>query len=123
MGKLNGKVALITGSSRGIGKAIALAFGREGANIAVCYNSRRDEAEEVKEEIDSFGTESFVLQTDISSRSSVKEALKKIDNSFGPVEILVNNAAIAQEKPFALISDEDWDRMLEVNLRGAFICA
>ena len=120
--RLKNKTALITGGSRGIGRAIALAFGREGAKVAVCYNTAREKAEEVVSLIKSFGSNAVTYQMAVTDRSAIKSVIGKVHSDLGAVEILVNNAGIAQEKPFATITDEDWDKMLAVNLKGPFIC-
>jgi NAD(P)-dependent dehydrogenase (short-subunit alcohol dehydrogenase family) len=119
--KLKNKIALITGGSRGIGRAIALAFGREGAKVAVCYNTSKEKAEEAVSIIKSFGSEAVAYQMTLTDRSAIKFAIGKIQTDFGSIEILVNNAGIAQEKTFGTITDEDWDTMLSVNLKGPFI--
>ncbi len=117
-GTLQNKVALVTGSSRGIGAAIARALAGAGAEVIISYCQNKAAAEAVAGEIGA----KLVLQIDISQRNSVRAAIKHAYDMFGRIDILVNNAAISQEKPFETITDEDWDRMMTVNLRGAFIC-
>lgn len=120
--ELKGKVALVTGGGRGIGKAISLALAEAGAAVALTYRERREEAQQVAEEIAARGGAAVALQMEVSDRKSVQTALAATREKLGEVNILVNNAAIAQEKPFADISDADWDLMQAVNLRGPFIC-
>ena len=120
---LKGVVAMVTGSSRGIGRAIALAFARSGANLAVAYNQNADRAEVVSEEIRSLGGNAIVLQLDVSARASIRRAIEDTVDAFGHIDILVNNAGILQQKPFLEITDEDWHRIIDVNLKGPFICA
>lgn len=120
---LNGVVAMVTGSSRGIGRAIALAFARAGANLAVAYNQNADRAEIVSAEIRSLGCNAIVLQLDVSARASIRRAIEDTVDAFGHIDILVNNAGILQQKPFLEITDEDWHRIIDVNLKGPFICA
>ncbi|MFZ2471527.1 MAG: 3-oxoacyl-ACP reductase family protein [Methanothrix sp.] len=120
---LSGLVAMVTGSSRGIGRAIALAFARSGANLAVAYNQNADRAEVVSAEIRSLGGNAIVLQLDVSARASIRRAIEDTVDAFGHIDILVNNAGILQQKPFLEITDEDWHRIIDVNLKGPFICA
>jgi NAD(P)-dependent dehydrogenase (short-subunit alcohol dehydrogenase family) len=117
---LNNKVALITGGSRGIGEGIAVSASKAGANIVLTYNENSEKAELVCEELRRSGGKALALKMQVQDRDSVKEAISKAKESFGNINILVNNAAIAQEKPFDTITDDDWDRMMSVNLRGPF---
>ncbi len=118
----NNKVAVVTGGSRGIGRGIALALADAGNLVAVTYNVNGTLADELVEEISSRGGRAIAVQMKVEDRLSVRRALEEVREKLGPIDILVNNAAIAQEKPFETITDEDWDRMLTVNLRGAFAC-
>lgn len=115
---LEGKVGLVMGSSRGIGSAIAKAMVQAGTEVVVSYNHNKALAETVATDIGA----KLVLQIDISQRDSVRAAVQRVHDVFGHLDILVNNAAISQEKPFETITDEDWDQMMAVNLRGPFIC-
>lgn len=117
------RVALVTGSSRGIGRAIALEMAAAGVNVVVTYVERQGAAEEVAAEARGFGVKALPVQMDVSSRTSVRGAIAAAQTEFGRVDILVNNAGILEQKPFATITDDDWDRMMAVNLRGAFACA
>jgi acetoacetyl-CoA reductase/3-oxoacyl-[acyl-carrier protein] reductase len=120
MTTLTGKTAFVTGASRGIGKAIALALLEAGARVAVGYQVNAGGAAELEAAFDN----AFAVKLDQRSRKSVQAALKKARKHFGgPVDILVNNAAIADERPMESITDAQWDRMLETNLRGPFILA
>lgn len=117
------KIALVTGASRGIGKGIALALAKSGIKVALGYHQNRALAEQTVQSIQSEFGIAFAVKIQVEDRQSVKKALSEINQVFGPVNILINNAAIAQEKSFDLITDQDWDAMLAVNLRGPFICA
>lgn len=114
------KVVLITGASRGIGSVIGEQFLEAGYRVALGFCHHPGETERL---VSSFPT-AIPVRIDIADRSSVHTSLDEIKSKLGsPVDILVNNGAIAQEKPFLELSDEDWDRMLAVNLRGPFVCA
>jgi NAD(P)-dependent dehydrogenase (short-subunit alcohol dehydrogenase family) len=119
---LEGKIVLVTGGSRGIGRSIALRCAKEGASLALTYNVNRELAEEVVGAIRSEGGKAIGIQASIEERSSASRAIAETKRALGPVDILVNNAAIAQEKPFHTITDMDWNQMLAVNLGGPFIC-
>jgi NAD(P)-dependent dehydrogenase (short-subunit alcohol dehydrogenase family) len=116
------RVALVTGASRGIGAAIAAGLAAHGIKVVVGYLSNPALAESVAAQIRANGGEAITERIDVSDRASIRAAIDSVSCSFGPVDILVNNAAIAQEKPFLTITDEDWDQMLGANLRGPFAC-
>jgi len=120
--QLMGKVALVTGGSRGIGRAIAIALADVGAHVVLTYNSNQVFANEVINTITMRGGKSISIQMTLEDSVSVRRCITLVKERFGSINILVNNAAIAQEKPFDTITDADWDRMLAVNLRGPFIC-
>ena len=117
------RIALVTGASRGIGREIALTLGHHGYRVVLTYNARADLALEVVGELRKDGADALAFRMAVEDRANVRTALAEIREQWGPVNILVNNAAIAQEKPFETITDDDWDRMLAVNLRGPFVCA
>ena len=116
------KLALVTGASRGIGAAIALALAKNNIKVILGYKSNRELAVKIQEKIKLNDGFAEVVEIDINERVKVKKAISFINDTFGPIDILVNNAAIAQEIPFLEISDHDWDQMLGSNLRGPFIC-
>ncbi len=119
-GKIAPKIALVTGAGSGIGKAAALALLEAGYRVACGYHANRAGAEAIQKS----HAEAFAVKIDIASRASVKRAVTASRKRFGrSFDIVVNNAALVQEKPFETITDADWDRMLAVNLRGAFIVA
>ena len=120
--RLEGKVAVITGAGRGIGRAVALAFAHEGSRVVVNYLCREDSAQEVAAKIRAEGGQALVCGADASDRSGVKKMLRETKEHFGGVDILVNNAGISEPRSFMEITDDDWDRVLGVNLKGPFIC-
>jgi 3-oxoacyl-[acyl-carrier protein] reductase len=119
---LAGKNAVVTGGSRGLGRAIALGLAEAGANVALTFREKHDEAKEVCREIAARGREAIALQMDVTSRSSVELAAKHA-GALGPISILVNNAGINKPTDFDRIEDADWDTILATNLKGPFICA
>lgn len=120
---VKGEVVLVTGSSRGIGRAIALAFAEAGADIVVTYIQKKDHAMEVVEKVHSLGRRALAIQMDVGSRLSVRQMIRLALDAFGRIDVLVNNAGILQQKPFLTISDEDWDHVLSINLKGTFLCS
>ena len=120
--KLKNKVALVTGSGRNIGRAIALAFAREGADVVVNSRSNPKEAELVAEEARVSGVRAIATLADVSDKSQVEAMFRKAMDEFGHVDILVSNAAVRPQKPFLDVSIEDWRQALGVILDGAFYC-
>jgi len=118
---LEGKVALVTGGARGIGRAIALLFAKEGADIAVA-DVNLQQAENTAKEIGSFGRQAIALQVDITDYGKVEEAVNKILDKLGKVDILVNNAGITKDNLLLRMSEAEWDAVLDVNLKGTFNC-
>ena len=118
--RLQGKNALVTGSSKGIGRAIATRLGREGANVIVNYNSDPRGAEEAVQEIRAFGVRAEALKADLGSVPSVHGLLAAAAQALGTLDILVNNAGIETHAPFWEVSEADFDRVLSVNLKGVF---
>lgn len=115
-----GKTAIITGASRGIGRACALRFSEKGYNIAAVYHKDDMSALSLKEEIEKLGGECEIYKADVADPYRVKETVGEIERRFGSVDVLVNNAGIAQQKLFDEITDEDFDRMFAVNTKGCF---
>jgi 3-oxoacyl-[acyl-carrier protein] reductase len=122
MGKLDGKVALITGSGRNIGRATALKFAGEGAHIIVNARSNEAEAEAVAREVREKGVKALAIITDVAKRDQVEAMVARAFAEFGRVDILVNNAAIRPHKPFTELTIEDWERVRGVVLDGAIYC-
>lgn len=123
MQRLTGKNVLITGASSGIGKAIALRFAREGANVAINYLSGDDEAEGVRASAEMAGGRAIAVRADISREDDVRGMFDRVCESFGTLDVLINNAGIQKPSPSEDIAMSDFDRVLNVNLRGAFLCA
>ncbi|HLD56709.1 MAG TPA: 3-oxoacyl-ACP reductase family protein [archaeon] len=121
MRKLDGKVAIVTGSSRGIGKFIALEFAREGADVVVNYNKSEKEAREVAKQIEKLGQEALLVKADISKPEEVKALIEKTYKHFKRVDILVNNAGVVEEKEISELSFKDWEKTLHTNLIGTFL--
>lgn len=118
---LNGKVAVVTGGSRGIGKAVSQKLASLGANIAVIYSGNDSAARNVEEYCEkNYGIKAKTYKCDVSNFTEVKETIAKIKTDFGTVHILINNAGITKDGLAAMMSEEDFDRVLEVNLKGAF---
>ncbi len=120
--KLEGQVALVTGGSRGIGKAISLALAAEGAKIVVNCGSNREAAEETLAQVRGLGSDGEVIPFDVSQSEAVDAAIDQIKAKFGRLDILVNNAGIAKDGLLMRMKDEDWKRTIGVNLDGAFFC-
>lgn len=118
---LSGKVALVTGSSRGIGRAIALALAQAGADVAVNYIHRQSDAEQVRAQIEGYGRRCVTVRADVSQAAEVSRMAKFIEERLGPVAILVNNAGIARPKRLEEISEADWDQVLDTNLKSVFL--
>jgi 3-oxoacyl-[acyl-carrier protein] reductase len=119
---LHGRIALVTGGSRGIGRAIALALPREGAAVALTYCHERAAAEDVVREIERDGGRAAAIALDVRDRESVRACIAQVEASFGGLDILVNNAGANKPTDFDRITDADWDEILTVNLKGPFVC-
>ena len=121
MDDLHGKVALVTGASRGIGRAIAQALAEGGADVAVNYFSREKEARETLDLVLGTGRRGILVKADVSKSSETAQMIGIVKRELGPIQILVNNAAIAIRKSLNEVSERDWDRVLAVNLKSAFL--
>ncbi len=119
---LASRTALVTGASRGIGKAIALALAAAGANVAVNYRERKAEAEDTVNAIRALGRKAVAFQADVSSAKAVADLIRRTQAELGPIDILVNNAGIAVRRGLDELSEEDFDRTIAVNLKSAFLC-
>lgn len=121
--RLDGKVALVTGSSQGIGASIAQRLAEEGAKVVINYHSHADEAEDVKKKVEAAGSEGFVVQADLSKMSDIRRLIDESISYFSKIDILVNNAGMEKHADFWEISEEDYDRILNLNLKGVFFAA
>ena len=119
---LSGKVAFVTGASRGIGRAIALRLAKDGAKVALNFASNAAKAEEVKTEIETQGGEAMLLQGDVSKFEVVTELIKKVVDKWGRLDILINNAGITRDNLLLKMSEEDFDKVVGTNLKGVFNC-
>jgi len=120
---LKNRVAIVTGASKGIGKSIALGMAKEGAHLIVNYNTDREGAEKVAREIKKYGQEAVAIQADISRGEAVKNMVKLAKEKFARIDILVNNAGLMLEKYLFRLSDEEWQRCMDININGAYFCS
>ena len=120
--RFEGKVALVTGASRGIGRAIALALAAEGADVAVNYAGSEAAAKEVAAEIEAMGRKAFVIQADIASTEASTAMVDAVVKEFGRVDVLVNNAGITRDGLLMRMKEEDWDAVITTHLKGVFNC-
>jgi NAD(P)-dependent dehydrogenase (short-subunit alcohol dehydrogenase family) len=123
MGRLEGRVALITGGGRGIGRAIARGYAREGADVAIVYVRHPEAAEAVVDELRALGRRSAAYPADTADAQAVRAVVDRVVEDFGRVDVLVNNAGVLVRSPFLEMAPEDLDRVVAVNLRGPFHCA
>lgn len=121
MDSLTGKIALITGASRGIGKAIAISLAKAGCDIAVNYRTKEQEAQEVCAIIQKLGRRTIAIGADVSKSGEVNRMINTIEKELGAISILVNNAGIAKTKSIAEITEKEWDETLDINLKSAFL--
>jgi 3-oxoacyl-[acyl-carrier protein] reductase len=119
--KLDGKIALVTGGSRGIGAAIAKRLAADGANVAITYTKGTDAAASVVKEIERTGGKAIAIQADAADANAVKAAVEKTFATFGRLDVLVNNAGTAIPKPFEEATLEEMDRVLDINVRGVYV--
>lgn len=122
MGKLDGKAALVTGASRGIGAEIAKQLAKEGARVAVNYSGSQSKAEEVVNEIIAAGGQAFAIQASVSDAENVTDMVKHTIDQFGSVDILVNNAGITRDNLLMRMKESEWDDVINTNLKGVFLC-
>jgi len=119
---LKEKNALVTGSSRGIGRAIALELAKQGANVAVNYAGNEEKAQEVVEEIEQLGVKAIKIQADVANEADVKAMIKEVINEFGSLDVLVNNAGANKDNLIMRMKEEEFDQVINTNLKGVFLC-
>jgi glucose 1-dehydrogenase len=123
MQRLKGQSALVTGSSSGIGKAMALAMAKEGANVVINFHSNESSAQEIVKAITSAGGNAIAIGADVSKEADVKRMFKQMFEAFGTIDILVNNAGMQKDAPFVEMTLDDWEKVIGINLTGQFLCA
>ncbi|MEW4734778.1 3-oxoacyl-[acyl-carrier-protein] reductase [Staphylococcus aureus] len=116
------KSALVTGASRGIGRSIALQLAEEGFNVAVNYAGSKEKAEAVVEEIKAKGVDSFAIQANVADADEVKAMIKEVVSQFGSLDVLVNNAGITRDNLLMRMKEQEWDDVIDTNLKGVFNC-
>ncbi|HDG4005781.1 TPA: 3-oxoacyl-[acyl-carrier-protein] reductase [Staphylococcus aureus] len=116
------KSALVTGASRGIGRSIALQLAEEGYNVAVNYAGSKEKAEAVLEEIKAKGVDSFAIQANVADADEVKAMIKEVVSQFGSLDVLVNNAGITRDNLLMRMKEQEWDDVIDTNLKGVFNC-
>ena len=121
--KLANRVAVVTGGARGIGRAISLAFAREGADVLVGYRASADRARQVRDEIRALGRRALACRVDVSQRAQVEQMVGTAVSTLGRIDILANVAGITLRGAMEELSEEDWDRVIDINLKGTFLCS
>ncbi|MBS7649772.1 3-oxoacyl-ACP reductase FabG [Candidatus Bathyarchaeota archaeon] len=119
--RLDGKVALVTGASKGIGRAIAVAFAREGADVAINYLTSEDDAKKVFETVTSMGRRSVLIKADVSKSDQVKMMVDRVIGEFGRIDILVNNAGFTKMASILELTEDVWDEIVDVNMKGTYL--
>lgn len=120
--QLTGKTAIVTGGARGIGRSIAMTLAAAGANIVINYTSSSKAAEEVVEEAKKLGVQALAVKADVSKNDEIENLVKQVLNNFGSIDILVNNAGITRDNLLIRMSEEEFQDVIDINLKGAFIC-
>lgn len=121
--RIKDKIALVTGSSRGVGRAVALGFAKEGANVVVNYTSNEKAANEVVEAIQSIGSKAVAMKADVAQKSDAENLVNKAIETFGRLDILVNNAGFTRPAMMIKMAEEQWDEVVDIHLKGAFLCS
>ena len=116
------RIALITGASRGIGRAIAIRLAKAGHKIAINYNSHKEDAEEVLDQIKKVGSDGIIIKGDVSKLNEVQNMVKEVEGKLGNIDILYNNAGIISDSLLMRMKPEDFDKVIDTNLKGTFYC-
>jgi 3-oxoacyl-[acyl-carrier protein] reductase len=122
MNRLQGKVAIITGGNTGIARAVALAYADEGADVAIAWIAREPDAQATRREIETRGRRALAVRTDVTRESDVQALVAAVNEAWGRIDVLVSSAGIQKAQPLTETSVQDWDRMIAVHMRGAFLC-
>ncbi len=122
MNRLHGKVAIVTGGNTGIGRAVALGFADEGADVAIAWIAREEDVKTLGEAVEKKGRRFLAVRTDVTVEEQVRRMVRAVRERFGRIDVLVNNAGIQKAQAITETSVEDWDRMIGVHMRGAFLC-
>jgi 3-oxoacyl-[acyl-carrier protein] reductase len=121
--RLTDKIALVTGSSRGVGRAVALGFAKEGANVVVNYPSNEKAAKEVVETIHSMGSKAIAVKADVAQKAEAESLVNSSINTFGRLDILVNNAGFTRPAMMIKMTEDQWDQVVNIHLKGGFLCS
>ena len=121
--RLKDKIALVTGSSRGVGRAVALAFAKVGAKVVINYTSNEKAADEVVENVEGMGSEAISVKADVAQKSDVEHLVSATIETFGRLDILVNNAGFTRPAMMVKMTEEQWDQVVDIHLKGAFLCS
>jgi 3-oxoacyl-[acyl-carrier protein] reductase len=121
--RLKDKVALVTGSSRGVGRAVALGFAKEGANVVVNYTSNENAANEVVDAIQAMGSKAIAVKADVAQKKEAEDLVGAAVETFGKINILVNNAGFTRPALLLKMTEDQWDQVLDIHLKGAFLCS
>jgi len=121
--RLKDKIALVTGSSRGVGRAVALGFAKEGAKVVVNYTSNETAAKEVVDEIQSLGSEAIAVKADVAQKTEAESLVGAAVETFGKIDILVNNAGFTRPALMIKMTEDQWDQVVDIHLKGAFLCS
>lgn len=119
---LEGKTAIVTGGSRGIGRAICIELAKQGANVVTCYSSSADSANETVEMCKEYGVKAEAVKADVAINEEVAALISKVKSEYGSIDILVNNAGITKDNLIMKMNEEDFDKVIDTNLKGAFLC-
>lgn len=120
--KLSGRAAVVTGSSRGVGRSVATAFAKEGAGVVINYSSSASAAEQLVEEIKGFGGNAVAVRADVASKADVEKLMQAAKDNFGRLDILVNNAGFTRPAMLAKMTEDEWDAVVDAHLKGPFLC-
>jgi 3-oxoacyl-[acyl-carrier protein] reductase len=123
MKRLASRIALVTGGNTGIGRAVALAYADEGADVAVCWIDREAEARTLVAAVEAHGQRALAMRADVTQEADVVALVERVERELGPLDVLVNNAGVQRPQAITEMSVADWDRMMSVHLRGAFLCS